>query len=173
MTRFLSLILTACLPAVLFFANGCGGSGRPNLVEATGTVTLDGKPVEEAMVSFMPDPETATDYKRPSIAVTDANGKFTLGTYDKTDGAPTGKYLVVIQKREPVGKLPENYDSEQAEKFNVKYRLVIPRKYSNPKTSGLRAEITSSGIEPAVFELKSDGPPEIEATGPRSRANEP
>lgn len=173
MPRFLALISTACLPTLLILASGCGGSGRPNLVEATGTVKLDGKPIEQAMVSFMPDPETATDYKRPSIAVTDANGKFTLGTYDKTDGAPKGKFIVVIQKREPVGKLPDNYDEEQPEKFNVRYRLVVPRKYSNPKTSGLRAEITSSGIEPAVFELKSDGPPEIERTGPQSKAGEP
>lgn len=152
---------------------GCG-DGRPSLVQPTGTVTLDGEPVEGAIVSFLPVAEESDSYQRPSSGITDASGKFTLMTYAKGDGLPEGQYAVGIQKREVVGELPPNYNDETPEAFNVRYRLVIPRKYGDPKTSGLTAEVSSEGIEPAAFELDSGGrPPEVELTGPQRRANEP
>jgi hypothetical protein len=160
------LLLTAC-------ALGCGGSGRPKLVSVTGTVTLDGKPLEGAIVAFLPDVDAKAKYKRPSSGITDASGKFTLGTYDKTDGAPVGKYKVGIQKREPTTKLPENFNSEVADQMNITYKWVTPREAADPQGSGLTAEVTSSGLKPDTFDLKASAQPEIERTGPQVRANDP
>lgn len=168
MTRLTSAV---CLLGCVCLA-GCG-DGRPSLVNATGTVTLDGEPVEGAIVSFKPVVEEGAAYQRPSNGVTDSAGQFVMMTYEKGDGLPEGKYQVGIQKREVVGELPKNYNDETPDQFSVRYRWVTPRQYADPASSGLTAEVTSSGIEPPVFELKSSGKPEIELTGPAARANEP
>jgi hypothetical protein len=157
----------------LLLLGGCG-DGRPSLVQVTGVVKVDGNPVEGAIVSFVPMTDSKDGYKRPSAGVTDASGKFSVGTYDKTDGIPPGKYKVAIQKRELMGELPKNFDAEQPQRFNLKYKWVTPRKYGNPETSGLEAEVTSSELKPGTFELTTGGEkPEIELTGPQRRANEP
>jgi hypothetical protein len=158
---------------MLLLLAGCG-DGRPSLVQVSGVVKVDGNPVEGAIVSFVPISEGKGGYKRPSDGVTDASGKFTIGTYDKTDGIPTGKYKVGIQKRELMGELPKNFDAEQPHKFNLKYKWATPRKYADPTKSGLEAEVTSSELKPGTFELSFGGEkPEIELTGPQRRANDP
>lgn len=162
----------ACLLSAAL--SGCG-DGRPGLVEATGTVTVDGKPVEGASVSFQPIAEEMEGFGRPAVGTTDASGKFSLMTYEPGDGVPEGKYKVAVQKRVPVNELPANYDSEQAGTFKVKFRWDVPRLYANPESSGLTAEVTSSGIEPATFALTTNGvAPEIETEGATTRrANDP
>ena len=157
---------------------GCGGSGRPSLTKVSGAVTLDGQPLEGAMVSFQFAGDEKDKYKRPSMGTTDAQGKFTVGTYDKEDGLPVGKYKVAIQKRELLTKLPEGASEDSLDSYDLSYKWVTPRKYSDVATSGLEAEVTGSELKPAVFDLKTDGAkPEIEQTGPRAqaraRANEP
>jgi hypothetical protein len=156
---------------------GCGGSGRPSLVKVTGTVTLNGQPLEGALVSFLKETDANDKFKRPASGTTDAQGKFSLGTYNKEDGLPVGKYKIAVVKRELVGQLPENYSDDSADSFDLKYQWIVPRNYANPQNSGLTAEVTRSGLNPAVLELKRDGQPEIEETGPRAaaraRANEP
>jgi hypothetical protein len=164
-----------CLLSAAILA-GCGGSDRPSLTKVSGTVTLDGQPLEGAMVSFQYVADEKSKYQRPSSGVTDAQGKFTLGTYDKDDGLPVGKYKVAIQKRELVGQLPPDYNEEMAGSYNLTYKWITPRSYSSPETSGLEAEVTRSELKPAVFDLKTNGAqPEIERTGPQARArvNEP
>jgi len=152
---------------------GCG-DGRPSMVQVTGIVKLDGKPLEGAAVAFQPVADPKAAYRRPSNGATGADGKFTLTTYEKDDGVPPGKYKVAIVKRELVGQLPANYNDENPGTAVVRYRWVTPRKYSQPEGSGLEAEVTSSELKPETFELTSGGEkPEIEITGPQRRGNEP
>lgn len=152
---------------------GCGGSGRPTLVKATGKVTLDGQPLEGAQIAFQLVTDGKAAYQRPSRAITNAAGEFTLTTYGNGDGAPLGKYRVGILKKEIVGKVPENFNSENEAATNLTYKWITPRSVSDPGSSGLEAEITSSGLKPAVFDLKAADKPEIEKSGPQVRANEP
>ena len=153
---------------------GCGGDGRPRLVKATGKVTLDGAPLEAAIVAFQPITDEKAKYQRPSNGISSATGEFTIGTYGTIDGIPVGKYRVGVIKREVVGKLPDNYDEENAAAFNLSYKWVTPRDYSDPTTSGIEVEVTSSGIQPATIDMKTNGKPaEIEKTGPQKRALEP
>jgi len=154
-------------------SSGCGGDGRPRLVRVEGTVTLDGQPLEGAIVAFQPIVEDKAKFQRPSSGVTDPSGKFQLKTYEPGDGAPVGKYRVAIVKREVVGKLPDDFNSEMSESVNMTYKWVTPREVSDPATSGLTAEITSSGLEPKTIDLKAAATPEIEKTGPQRRANDP
>lgn len=146
---------------------GCGNP-RPKLVPVEGTVTLDGEVVEGAIVAFeMINPPA--EYGRPSSAITDAAGKFQVQTYEPGDGLPPGKYRVLVQKREPIQPLGENYDSEMGtvNGRGIQYRMIVPAKYSDPTASGLEVEVTSKGLHPAVIALSSEGTgPQIQTIGP-------
>lgn len=162
-------VLILCLAGL----SGCG-DGRPSLVDAHGVVQLDGEPVEGAQVLFQPVDVDAKDFKRPAVATTDATGSFSMGTYGPDTGVPTGTYNVGIRKRELLGELPPNYDPEMADAFTLRYQWTVPRMYADPASSGLTAEVTSGGIEPAIFDLDSGGgTPEIEITGPQRGGNIP
>lgn len=152
---------------------GCGGNGRPRLAKVSGTVHLDGKPVEGAQVAMVLVTDAKSKYQRPSSAMTDAAGKFTPQTYGKDDGLPVGKYKVGVQKRELVGQLPKDYDAENPAKYNLKYKWITPMSAGQPDSSGIVVEVTSSGMKPEVIELKAAPQPEIELTGPQKRANDP
>jgi hypothetical protein len=150
---------------------GCG-DGRPSLVPATGQVLLNGAPLAGATVSFQPVDVAEGSFQRPSRATTDAEGRFSPTTYSPGDGIPVGKYRVAVQKREPVGELPPDFNWETADDAAVKFQWTTPRKYSSPDTSGLEVEVTGSGLQPDVLNLTSDGPPEIEQSGPQGPVNE-
>ena len=141
--------------------SGCG-DGRPSLVPVSGKVTLNGAPVDGALVGFEPD--GIDGYSRPSIATTDSSGNFVVGTYDKADGMPAGKYKVSVLKKDVIGKLPENFNSEDtaANVQPVRYQWTVPRKYATSIDSGLTVEVTSSGMTPA--EIALSGEAETEST---------
>jgi len=78
--------------ATLVLTAGCGG-GKQKLAKVSGVVTLDGKPLDGAMVTFQP-----TDGGRPATGVTGADGHFTLTTYTSGDGAQLGDHKVLVTK---------------------------------------------------------------------------
>jgi hypothetical protein len=71
---------------------GCGGQ---RLAEVEGTVTLDGKPLENVRVEFLPDPERQTTGPR-STGVTDAQGRFRLVCENQQSGAVVGTHRVLV-----------------------------------------------------------------------------
>jgi hypothetical protein len=74
---------------------GCGGKYK--MAPVSGTITLDGKPLADATVSFTPQ---ATGSEAPaSTGKTDQSGKYTLSLVsDETNGAIIGNHRVVIAK---------------------------------------------------------------------------
>ena len=99
---------------VLLSAIGCGGGGEHGVAKAGGTVTLDGKPVPDLVVTFTPQAPagTATPGKS-ATGRTDAEGKFTLSTYQMQDGAIVGNHQVAVSldgpNPTPPGKVPDNF----------------------------------------------------------------
>lgn len=87
---------------------GCGGA-KP--IPVHGTVTVDGKPLADAGVSFIP----VGGKGRPAFGGTDAAGKYRMTTESPGDGAFPGEYTVTIVWEE----LPHEY---------MKYREGAPRK---------------------------------------------
>jgi hypothetical protein len=78
---------------VSFGFTGCGSpppDNLPKLSKVTGSVTYDGKPLPDALVTFVPDSS------RPSSGKTDESGNFTLMFNDKLEGAAVGKHKVTI-----------------------------------------------------------------------------
>ena len=111
---------------------------------ATGTVTLDGRPVAEAGVLFTP-----VEGGPAATGGTDASGRFNLRTANR-DGAMVGKHLVTITKKETKGLGPFGPTSPEG----IKVIWHVPERYSNTKTSGLTASVPGGG-EDFKFELTS------------------
>ncbi len=75
---------------------GCSGSGGfPKTYPVTGTVKLNGKPIDGAMVTFQME-----NGKENAIGTTDKNGEFSLSMFRPGDGAVPGKYKVSIKKED-------------------------------------------------------------------------
>ena len=129
-------------------AVGC--SPRVVRVPVEGVVTLDGKPVAEAAVTFMP-----RFPGRPGVAVTDNAGRFLLqdagmkpgvapGEYDvvvfKADGAPTA---VVEAVPESAIVDPKTFNTVSPATSQAKaVRYIVPERYGSPHTSKLGVTIS-------------------------------
>jgi len=87
-------MLLLALGVLPLLVTGCGG-GSP-LAEVEGTVALDGAPLENVLVSFLPDPAKGTDGPR-STGVCDAQGRFRLRCDDGREGAVVGWHRVVVE----------------------------------------------------------------------------
>jgi len=76
---------------LLTVASGCG-KAKPTVAEVTGTVTLDGKPLELVHVEFWPE------IGPRAFGKTDETGKFKLITDDRTqEGCPPGRNKVAVR----------------------------------------------------------------------------
>ena len=82
------------VPLISLILVGCGGgSDRPSLALASGIVTLNGEPVEGASLTFIP-----VAGGRPGSAITDAQGRYTIKTYQDAPGAIIGEHKVAVIK---------------------------------------------------------------------------
>lgn len=118
---------------------GCNKSERPPIGAVRGTVTLDGKPLDGAIVSFSP-----IDGGRVSQDRTDPKGSFNLIYIGTTRGAKTGKHAV---------RITTAYESADASGQMVEHEEVVPKRY-NGKETELTADI-KPGSNVVDFDLKS------------------
>lgn len=90
------------------FLCGCGGVARdvPKLGQVTGVVKLDGQPLANAMVQFVPE------HSRMSGGKTDDQGKYELNFNERLKGAAIGKHKVRITVGTPMEpqKIPPKYN---------------------------------------------------------------
>jgi hypothetical protein len=73
---------------------GCGTDG-PQIVAVSGKLTRHGKPVPNMEVYFMPD------QGRPSVGMSDQEGRFKLGYTREQDGAVLGNHSVFVVYNPP------------------------------------------------------------------------
>lgn len=145
---------------VVFCVSGCGGSKYPPTFKTTGTVTLDGKPIEGATVSFYPD-----GTNKPANGETDSRGQYQMSSFNQNDGATVGSFRVTIQKQPKVEyeSTPEGtpYDPSmessepQSAKDMGQSENSLPEKYANPETSEFTATVVEGDSNVFNFELSS------------------
>ena len=145
-------LLTAGLAMIL----GCSGRSGPETAPVTGKITLGGKPMAGAHVTF-----TAEGAPRAALGTTDAQGVYQLTTFQPNDGAVLGKHTVTVTM--PVKGAPtmsaEKPDAAygaamlQAAKGTAQRGTEIPAKYANPTTSGLTADV-KRGKNECPFDLQ-------------------
>ncbi|MEW4565464.1 carboxypeptidase-like regulatory domain-containing protein [Bremerella sp. JC770] len=104
------LVVLVCLSTL-----GCSYGSGDGIGSVTGTVTLDGEPLPQVMVTFSP-----SNGERESYGVTSVSGQYQLRYTSRELGARTGEHQVRIspmgvEPREPVARakddsvLPSHY----------------------------------------------------------------
>jgi len=106
---------------------GCGGA---KLVPAEGTITLDGKSLPNAVITFTPSDGKGAD----SVATSTAEGKFTLFTRGKA-GAMPGDYKVTVTAGGKPGDGPPAELKEQAKIDYMKKKMLDGGTAAPPKTA--------------------------------------
>jgi hypothetical protein len=143
----------ACLVPLVAFAVGCSGEST-NLQPVTGKVLLNDRPAAGAMIVFHPRGDDSITAIRPSGRVND-DGTYTLysGPGDEGKGAPPGEYDVAITLDVPPpsknGKLTAMSGGEAKETVDA-----LAGKYSDSRTSGLKATVLGGPTEVPTFNLK-------------------
>ena len=146
----------------LFTLVGCGGPKGPAVTVVSGTVMLDGEPLDGASVVFHPTSSSGL----AGAGKTSADGTFGLSTFRATPGAGVvpGEYVVTISKEEwPQFEEPEDDDPDYERKMakverdmeRARPTYITPKAYGDEETSGLTATV-STGENKIVFELSSD-----------------
>lgn len=130
----------ACL--CLFLLSGCGGTG---LHPVTGTVTLDGKPIEGLMVGFAPVEEGISGAGR-----TDAVGKYVI-TSAQGRGLPPGEYNVSIQEITAIENSGTEVKEVEASSNSAAYEQMAKGNIEDYKA----AERNNKNRIPAKYNAKS------------------
>lgn len=138
----------------LLLSIGCSDSSKLDRVPVTGSVTLNGSPLEAATILFRPGTGRSG---RGKIE----NGRIvSTGTYDIDDGIVPGKHKIAIQ---PIPDIPINQANLMAGESNdampqppkrPSRSVRIPAKYASFERSGITAEITN-GENELTIELTS------------------
>ena len=128
------------LMVALMVQVGCGPSG-PEIARVQGTVTMDGKPLPNAIIMFVPVGG------RPSVSETDANGKYVLEFSGGRKGAIPGMNRVEIN----TGRLAYEKDG----KNYPAVKESVPAQYNRLTTLEFNVEAGKNNT--ADFALKSGG----------------
>jgi len=127
--------------------SGCHRNALP-LARVRGTVTLDGKPLTQGSVHFMPDNAKGT--RGPmALGGIGADGKFVLTTFKTGDGAQVGFHRILVNCWKAVSLDPGNRQGPPLAKS------LIPEHYNDEITSGLLAEVKAGIQNEFTFDLKS------------------
>lgn len=131
------LVFTVALACFLPVLAGCGG---PKLVPVTGAVTLDGKPVDGATVTFVSE-----DGKNSFSGSTDASGKYSLQEGEKV-GALPGSYKVIVVK---------NPHKASSEAIDPAESMKMMKKEEEETHKASKAATGGAGSDPKSKMMKS------------------
>ncbi len=123
--------------AVSMAGSGCSSDSGKGTV--SGTVTLDGQPLQSGLIRFVP-----VDGRTPTAEATITDGEFSADV-------PLGEKQVSISAPKVVGKRPA-YQTPNAPMIDIIEEL-LPARYN--VTSQLTLNVTG-GRQDAPFDLKSD-----------------
>ena len=125
----------------------------PKLVPATGTVTLDGKPLAAADIMFLAQGETKGN---GGVGRTDAAGKFELQTHDRQrKGIPAGDYKVIISKYVKPDGTDYIPDPNAGPIDTGGFKELLPAAYTEQEQTKLTATIPPEGNKNLEFKLSS------------------
>jgi hypothetical protein len=128
------------------FVVGCNADKVP-VSPVTGEVIYNGKPVENALISFVPQSQN----NRGASGQSEHDGSFVLLTQGATkNGAMTGEYKIVVSKvveiddsgNEVKRKITSTFDPNAApEEPMHPQKNLLPEKYSKEETTDLTATV--------------------------------
>ena len=146
---------------------GCGGDGLPPPVPVSGKVTLGGKPISGANVTFL-----SVDGGTSASGRTISDGTYKLTTLNTDDGARPGEYTITIAKSD--SKFSEadmgNVNEDGSVDFGADYGKMmdasasgnmskvmdseLPPKYGDAAQSGLKRTVVKGEPNEFNFDLE-------------------
>jgi hypothetical protein len=142
----------AICAALALLVPGCGKPKPPPIVEVAGVVRLDGKPLKNVVVRFVPVNDFGPDYL--ASGVTDESGRFTLMCNGQS-GACAGENRVTVSEADIPARLKGEDLKTQAELARYLQSLggrPLPPQYSNLAQTPLTVTVTADQRE-YVLEL--------------------
>jgi hypothetical protein len=137
------ICLTVTLTAVALAA-GCGGGAVPT-IPVNGVVTMDGKPLDNAAVTFYAEAGGIGGSAR-----TGSDGKFVVtGGTGKSQGLAPGKYKVTVSKMKAMIS-----EDQVGAVTDADIKNDLPAIYSNPQQTKLSFSVTGDG-KPIEIALES------------------
>jgi hypothetical protein len=150
------IIRTVIICPVLFVliaaVSGCGGESRPadlpSLYPCSITITLDGKPLDNAAVNL----NSVEQSKWFAFGITDQNGVVTMNTQTKYPGVASGEYTVTVTKEAG----DPNWTPDPAKpEVGAPVILFVGVKYANKDTSPLHCTVKEGSNQ---FEFSVEKP---------------
>lgn len=140
----LRISLICLLMLTAFITAGCSNKEKIVLVPVEGKLMMNGQPVPQARIEFMPEFK-GHGAESNSSAVTDEAGKFVLQFSSGEAGCAVAKHRVVINEA-PVGANMRGQDEASQNRFaeytrNLKNR-PLPSSYQLYSTTPLIIDIT-------------------------------
>ncbi len=136
---------------IVVAAAGCGDS-KFSFAPVAGQVLLDGKPVRNARVVFMPQTTRADGEAGPySNGTTDEEGRFTLSSVQENSksGAVVGPHRVIVSTRQ------SHVDPFNPDNVTIDSPETIPRLYTDYRLTPLTFDVPPGGTTTADFTLES------------------
>ena len=162
--EWMFLGLAVCSAALL----GCNGQPTLQTEYVEGLVTVDGEPVAEATVTFVPVTE---GQGASATGMTNAQGIYKLTAAVTGDvaavaeaGTVPGEYHVGVMKNVVDTPISQEEAEQQVIEYvppppgvrqEPKITFVVPQKYNNPRQSGIRVTV-EPGQNNIPLELTSD-----------------
>ncbi len=145
------------IPLAVIALVGCGGGKADyEIAPVSGVVTLDGDPLANASVVFIPAVDDATGDAGAldlptAVGTTDKDGRYSLSipTQGEVNGCPVGKFMVSITRSDGVS----DEDTDELPEDDDEFVDEIPARYN--EESRLRCTVGPDGTDSANFTLKS------------------
>lgn len=136
---YFSRAVASVLIAICATSIGCGGgSDLPRAYPVTGKVTLQGAPLSDCGISFVP----AEGGDAGASAILGSDGSYSLLTADGRPGCPLGKYKVVLRpKVDPQAAQEAMKNMQPLSKGLPKEKSKLPETYGAAKTSPKEVEV--------------------------------
>jgi len=143
-----SLIAAGLCSVLLLLASGCRQTG-PAVQFVEGRITLDGQPLEEAIVSLVPSTGSTG---LPAYGMTNSDGMFVVTSVRGGRvgaGAVAGDYIVTVQKKRTANEADiginitrQEYEKQKLDHKKYEYFQpviqVVPTAYNAADSSGMR-----------------------------------
>jgi hypothetical protein len=146
-----------CLACLLVpLAAGCG---KVELGRVAGKVLLDGRPLDNVQVEFIPEVDKKSKPQPVSLGSTDAEGRYTLAAADGRPGAAVGEHMIVVHDLQlPAGaRLAGRADADKASDLPPAPADVerVAKAYRTAGTTPLRKRV-QPGEQTIDLELRAN-----------------
>ena len=147
--------LVLLLAVSVFLTNGC--SKPLALVDVSGNLKMNGKPLGNVKVEFQPDPDQ--DTRGPgSWGITDESGNFKLTCSNGKAGAMVGFHRVVLTDLTVygntfVGRGDYRHEESGGKSREVPKKARFAQTYTELANTTLKQEV-KEGMGPVAFEIK-------------------